>query len=199
MPAKRAVWSMRMSEWCEQASEQPSERPSALRVYASILFSSPWSGCGHICAFAPARWAGYTRIYGVTESGAEDKTSQTSRTWFGRRARAKPRRESALHYAQWDRTAKIWDESTGPLARPFTRSLAPLTSLNPSLVGKWIIDVPKWPHDLMLGVIHFHKSSGVSKRASEQTNECSRLREKANRAKWRMSMWCKQTSKQTRM
>ena len=29
--------------------------------------------------------------------------------------------------AQWGRTAKNWDVNTGPLARPFARSLAPLT------------------------------------------------------------------------
>ena len=70
-----------------------------------------------------------------------------------------------LIYAQWGRTAKNWDVNTGPLAFPFARSLAPLTrlfasgcslrsrpplrslvrALAPSLVGKWIIDVSKWP------------------------------------------------------
>ena len=36
----------------------------------------------------------------------------------------------------WPRTNINPDLSTGPLARPFARSLAPLTSLSPSLVGK---------------------------------------------------------------
>ena len=71
--------------------------------------------------------------------------------------------------ALWSGTNKNRDVSTGSLARPFahsfallTRSLAPpcmlcsrtplcslvrslVTSLTPSLVGKWIIDVSKWP------------------------------------------------------
>ena len=38
--------------------------------------------------------------------------------------------------AQWARSTKNPDVSTGPLARPFARSLAPLTSLTPSLVGQ---------------------------------------------------------------
>ena len=53
--------------------------------------------------------------------------------------------------AQWGRTAKIRDVSTGSLARPFARSLALslallallARSLTPELVGKWIIGCPK--------------------------------------------------------
>ena len=49
--------------------------------------------------------------------------------------------------AQWGRTAKIRDVSTGSLARPFARSLALslallallARSLTPELVGKWLI------------------------------------------------------------
>ena len=39
----------------------------------------------------------------------------------------------------WARSTKNPDAKTGPLARPFTHSLAPLTLLTPSLVGKWMI------------------------------------------------------------
>ena len=41
-----------------------------------------------------------------------------------------------LYSALWSGTNKNRDVSTGPIARPFARSLAPLTSLTPSLVGK---------------------------------------------------------------
>ena len=51
--------------------------------------------------------------------------------------------EAAAAAALWSGTNKNRDVSTGPLARPFahllaplTRSLAPLTSLTSSLVGK---------------------------------------------------------------
>ena len=43
---------------------------------------------------------------------------------------------TAATISLWSGTNKKRDVSTGPLARPFAHSLAPLTSLTPSLVGK---------------------------------------------------------------
>ena len=77
-------------------------------------------------------------------------------------SKIKEKRKEAAASAQWVRTAKNWDVSNGPLARPFALSLAPLThslarhcwlrlraplrslvcslahSLTPQLVGKWM-------------------------------------------------------------
>ena len=62
------------------------------------------------------------------------RITATSGTKTKRHQHRRRRKEETS--TQWFRTAKNRDVSTGPLARPFARSLAPLT---PSLVGQWFI------------------------------------------------------------
>ena len=89
------------------------------------------------------------------------------------------RRESCVGITRQDETSalwawinKNWDVSIGSLARPFARSLAPLTrslapdcslrsrpplhSLFRSLARSWIFDVSKWP-----GLSHSEVMSGT--------------------------------------
>ena len=85
--------------------------------------------------------------------------------------------------ALWSITAKNTDWSTGPLARPFARSLTSLTPLTPSLVGQWMIG---W-----LFCLCFFQFSTIVERRKEEKGETRARRGRRRRFSF---MWRGRTS-----
>ena len=75
---------------------------------------------------------------------------------------------STCTFPQWGRTANNWDISTGPLARPFARSLAPLSH---SLPSSWESELLMSQNDLILP---HSASSQTRKSGNHSTAKSSR-------------------------
>ena len=80
-------------------------------------------------------------VYAVSFFTALGKSTADCHHLFGGRSSGGPKEDERVFLdggggALWARLTKNPDCSTGPLARPFARSLAPLTSFTSSFVGK---------------------------------------------------------------